>query len=469
MTTGPCRRRAGPQPPGYGPGMPDAGRRAAAGRAGRHPQAAERLRGGGVRRAVRQRRRDHRVPDPALHGDHDEPVPVHRRRDPGRRVHVRRRRARAAVGRVRRRVVRRAGLHRLLRGRRDLRLRDVLDHLRRPDPDPDVDRRPHPGPARRLRLRAHRRAVHPGHGLAAGLGGDPAGGLRQDPDRLRHRRGPAGAAAADGGAGRVLRLAHRRRGGDAVRGPGGRLPAARTGCRSRSTRAGRSRTGRRSTPRRGRRCSWSGPGRWRTRSRSSGRRPTSSPRRSGGTTRTSSRSTCSTTPRSRSSSPAATRSPAGPRSGCCASSGIKIGMARLMWIRPFPSEDLRAALRGVKAVGVVETNLGLGGSDLRRHPRPGRDHRSVPRGEPPAGDLVHGRARRRDRAGGRVRVDGRQARPGARARRRSRRPRTGSGSRMRQSGGRPRDTWNNRRPRHDLTRHKEPTDGQGSRSASTSR
>jgi pyruvate ferredoxin oxidoreductase alpha subunit len=37
-------------------------------------------------------------------------------------------------------------------------------------------------------------------------------------------------------------------------------------------------------------------------------------------------------------------------------------MARLLWIRPFPSEDLRAALRGVKAVGVVETNLGLGGS-----------------------------------------------------------------------------------------------------------
>ncbi len=42
--------------------------------------------------------------------------------------------------------------------------------------------------------------------------------------------------------------------------------------------------------------------------------------------------------------------------------GVKIGMARLLWIRPFPSEDLRHALRGVKAVGVVETNLGLGGS-----------------------------------------------------------------------------------------------------------
>ncbi|MFD0853259.1 hypothetical protein ACFQ07_13545, partial [Actinomadura adrarensis] len=42
--------------------------------------------------------------------------------------------------------------------------------------------------------------------------------------------------------------------------------------------------------------------------------------------------------------------------------GIKAGMARLMWIRPFPTEDLQKALRHVKAVGVVETNLGLGGA-----------------------------------------------------------------------------------------------------------
>jgi pyruvate ferredoxin oxidoreductase alpha subunit/oxalate oxidoreductase subunit alpha len=42
--------------------------------------------------------------------------------------------------------------------------------------------------------------------------------------------------------------------------------------------------------------------------------------------------------------------------------GIKIGMARLLWVRPFPTEDLQAALRGVKAAGVVETNLGLGGA-----------------------------------------------------------------------------------------------------------
>lgn len=42
--------------------------------------------------------------------------------------------------------------------------------------------------------------------------------------------------------------------------------------------------------------------------------------------------------------------------------GIKAGMARLMWIRPFPTGDLQKALAGVKAVGVVETNLGLGGA-----------------------------------------------------------------------------------------------------------
>jgi pyruvate/2-oxoacid:ferredoxin oxidoreductase alpha subunit len=42
--------------------------------------------------------------------------------------------------------------------------------------------------------------------------------------------------------------------------------------------------------------------------------------------------------------------------------GIKIGMARLLWVRPFPGDDLREALAGVRAVGVVETNLGLGGA-----------------------------------------------------------------------------------------------------------
>jgi pyruvate/2-oxoacid:ferredoxin oxidoreductase alpha subunit len=42
--------------------------------------------------------------------------------------------------------------------------------------------------------------------------------------------------------------------------------------------------------------------------------------------------------------------------------GIKAGMARLLWFRPFPTEDLQKALSKAKIVGVVETNLGLGGA-----------------------------------------------------------------------------------------------------------
>jgi pyruvate/2-oxoacid:ferredoxin oxidoreductase alpha subunit len=42
--------------------------------------------------------------------------------------------------------------------------------------------------------------------------------------------------------------------------------------------------------------------------------------------------------------------------------GIKAGMARLLWTRPFPTEDLQRALHRAKVVGVVETNLGLGGA-----------------------------------------------------------------------------------------------------------
>jgi pyruvate/2-oxoacid:ferredoxin oxidoreductase alpha subunit len=42
--------------------------------------------------------------------------------------------------------------------------------------------------------------------------------------------------------------------------------------------------------------------------------------------------------------------------------GIKAGMARLLWFRPFPTEDVQQALSGAKVVGVVETNLGLGGA-----------------------------------------------------------------------------------------------------------
>lgn len=42
--------------------------------------------------------------------------------------------------------------------------------------------------------------------------------------------------------------------------------------------------------------------------------------------------------------------------------GVKAGMARLLWVRPFPTEDLQNALSRAKVVGVVETNLGLGGA-----------------------------------------------------------------------------------------------------------
>jgi len=42
--------------------------------------------------------------------------------------------------------------------------------------------------------------------------------------------------------------------------------------------------------------------------------------------------------------------------------GIKAGMARLLWIRPFPTEDLVEALAPAKVVGVVETNLCMGGA-----------------------------------------------------------------------------------------------------------
>ena len=118
--------------------------------------------------------------------------------------------------------------------------------------------------------------------------------------RLRHRRGPPGAAAADGGAGRLLRLAHLRRGGDARRRRRWTRSCRPTSCRSRSTPGSRCPTARRSTRPRARRCSWSGPGPWRTRSRSSARRPTSSRGSSAGSTRTSWRSTGSTTRRSRS-------------------------------------------------------------------------------------------------------------------------------------------------------------------------
>ncbi|MBV9120899.1 MAG: hypothetical protein JOZ39_09330 [Chloroflexi bacterium] len=42
--------------------------------------------------------------------------------------------------------------------------------------------------------------------------------------------------------------------------------------------------------------------------------------------------------------------------------GHKIGVARLLWVRPFPTEDVQQLLAHVKAIGVVETNLALGGA-----------------------------------------------------------------------------------------------------------
>jgi pyruvate ferredoxin oxidoreductase alpha subunit/oxalate oxidoreductase subunit alpha len=42
--------------------------------------------------------------------------------------------------------------------------------------------------------------------------------------------------------------------------------------------------------------------------------------------------------------------------------GHKIGVARLLWVRPFPTEDIQKLLGHVKAIGVVETNLALGGA-----------------------------------------------------------------------------------------------------------
>jgi pyruvate/2-oxoacid:ferredoxin oxidoreductase alpha subunit len=42
--------------------------------------------------------------------------------------------------------------------------------------------------------------------------------------------------------------------------------------------------------------------------------------------------------------------------------GIKAGLARLLWLRPFPTEDLQKALGRAKVVATVETNLCMGGA-----------------------------------------------------------------------------------------------------------
>ena len=42
--------------------------------------------------------------------------------------------------------------------------------------------------------------------------------------------------------------------------------------------------------------------------------------------------------------------------------GVKAGMARLRWVRPWPTHQLAAALGHVKAIGVVETSTSYGGA-----------------------------------------------------------------------------------------------------------
>ncbi|MFQ5775718.1 MAG: hypothetical protein ACE5GS_14445, partial [Kiloniellaceae bacterium] len=40
--------------------------------------------------------------------------------------------------------------------------------------------------------------------------------------------------------------------------------------------------------------------------------------------------------------------------------GEKVGFVRVRWFRPFPTEELQAALRGVRAVGVIDRDYGFG-------------------------------------------------------------------------------------------------------------
>ena len=39
--------------------------------------------------------------------------------------------------------------------------------------------------------------------------------------------------------------------------------------------------------------------------------------------------------------------------------GKKVGMVRLKWFRPFPTEELRASLSRFKAVGVIDATIPL--------------------------------------------------------------------------------------------------------------
>ena len=40
--------------------------------------------------------------------------------------------------------------------------------------------------------------------------------------------------------------------------------------------------------------------------------------------------------------------------------GIKIGLLKLRLLRPFPDEDLKTAIKGCKAVAVLDQNIGIG-------------------------------------------------------------------------------------------------------------
>ena len=299
----------------------------------------------------------------------------------------------------------------------------------RPDPDPDVDRRPDPGPARRLRLRAHRRAVHPGHGLADGLGRHPAGGVRQEP------ASPTRSARTRGCCCRRwwCRTA-----------TSSRTSPARWRCRPRRRWTATCRPYRLPFPLDPRQPLSHGPQ----------IHPSQGPplqleraRAMEDAIPVIREKTDEFAPGLRPAVPALRR-------------GVHAGRRRDRdrdLRRPLghlPGRDQPAARAGHEdrhgpaavdpavpqrrpAGRAARRQGGRGGGDqprprrldLRRDPGAGRDHRPVPRGEPPAGDLVHGRAGRRDRADRRVRVDGRQAHPGRRARRASRSRRTGSGSR----------------------------------------
>ena len=49
-----------------------------------------------------------------------------------------------------------------------------------------------------------------------------------------------------------------------------------------------------------------------------------------------------------------------PRSNGCATTGKRVGLARLRMLRPFPNEDLQRVLRGRKGVAVVDQNISVG-------------------------------------------------------------------------------------------------------------